>query len=51
MFYGQQQALQAGTSISIEEPAAARNLTTDDDIADYRTCQVDYFRNPGPPSK
>ncbi len=43
LYFGQQQALQAGTSISIEEPAAARNLTTDDDITDYRTW-VDYFR-------
>ena len=42
MYYGQQQALQAGTQISIDTPAATRNLTNSDDIEDYRTW-VGYF--------
>ena len=43
MFYGQQQALQAGTPIMVDELPPSRNLTTDDDIADYRMW-ADYFR-------
>lgn len=42
LYYGQQQALQSGTPISIDEPAAARNLANADDIADYKTW-VGYF--------
>jgi SAM-dependent MidA family methyltransferase len=43
MFYGQQQALQAGTSIVIEEPDTARNIADADAIEDYKTW-VGYFR-------
>jgi SAM-dependent MidA family methyltransferase len=43
LFFGQQQALQAGTGISIEEPAESRHLADDDAITDYKTW-VDYFR-------